>query len=153
MLCYNNYNFCPMLQAMTTLLDETELLSQPADAYMCEAQQVFFRDLLLRQRRELQERIAGEFEDLRDVQPSGDPADIGSAEEQRQWQLRLLEREKKLLDKIDEALDRLARGEYGWCAETGEPIGLKRLLLRPTATLCIEAKERQEQREKHQRHA
>ena len=78
-------------------------------------------------------------------------ADIGAAEEQRQWQLRLLEREKKLLDKIDQALERLARGEYGWCAETGEPIGLKRLLLRPTATLCIEAKERQEQREKHQR--
>ena len=63
----------------------------------------------------------------------------------------LLEREKKLLDKIDQALERLARGEYGWCAETGEPIGLRRLLLRPTATLCIEAKERQEQREKHQR--
>ena len=138
---------------MTTLLNETDLLAQPADAYMNEAQQVFFRELLLRQRRELQERIASEFEDLREVAPSGDPADIGSAEEQRQWQLRLLEREKKLLDKIDEALDRLARGEYGWCAETGEPIGLKRLLLRPTATLCIEAKERQEQRERHQRDA
>ena len=53
---------------------------------------------------------------------------------------RLLEREKKLLDKIDEALERLARGDYGWCQETGEPIGLRRLLLRPTATLCIEAK-------------
>ena len=54
---------------------------------------------------------------------------------------------------LDEALERLARGEYGWCVETGEPIGLKRLLLRPTASLCIEAKERQEQREKHLRHA
>ncbi|WP_175564979.1 TraR/DksA family transcriptional regulator, partial [Pseudomonas aeruginosa] len=45
-----------------------------------------------------------------------------------------------------------ARGDYGWCQETGEPIGLRRLLLRPTATLCIEAKERQEKRERHVRH-
>lgn len=134
-----------------TLTSETELLAQPAEAYMNESQQRFFRELLLAQRAELQARIDDEFAQLREPETSSDPADIGSAEEQRQWQLRLLEREKKLLDKIDQALERLARGEYGWCAETGEPIGLKRLLLRPTATLCIEAKERQEQREKHQR--
>ena len=136
-----------------TLLTETELLAMPADDYMNDAQQQFFRTLLLNQRGELQTRIAEEFETLRERETSSDPADIGSAEEQRQWQLRLLEREKKLLDKIDESLDCLARSEYGWCAETGEPIGLKRLLLRPTASLCIEAKERQEQREKHLRHA
>ena len=134
------------------MLTDAELLAQPADDYMNDAQQAFFRELLLRERRELQLRIAEEFEGLRERDTSSDPADIGSAEEQRQWQLRLLEREKKLLDKIDEALDRLARGEYGWCVETGEPIGLKRLLLRPIASLCIEAKERQEQREKHMRH-
>lgn len=134
------------------MLTDAELLAQPADDYMNDAQQAFFRELLLRERRELQLRIAEEFEGLRERDTSSDPADIGSAEEQRQWQLRLLEREKRLLDKIDEALDRLARGEYGWCRETGEPIGLKRLLLRPTASLCIEAKERQEQREKHMRH-
>jgi DnaK suppressor protein len=134
-------------------MTEAELLAQPVDVYMNEAQQAFFRDLLLRQRAELQTRIAEEFLALREQEPSSDPSDIGTAEEQRQWQLRLLEREKKLLDKIDDSLDALARGEYGWCAETGEPIGLKRLLLRPTTTLCIEAKERQEQREKHQRTA
>jgi DnaK suppressor protein len=134
------------------LLTETELLAQPADDYMNDAQQQFFRALLLSQRGELQTRMAEELETLRERETSSDPADIGSAEEQRQWQLRQLEREKKLLDKIDEALDRLARREYGWCRETGEAIGLKRLLLRPTASLCIEAKERQEQREKHLRH-
>ncbi len=134
-------------------MTEAELLAQPADAYMNEAQQTFFRQLLLHQRAELQARIAEEFQALREQEPSSDPSDIGSAEEQRHWQLRLLEREKKLLDKIDDSLDSLARGEYGRCAETGEPIGLKRLLLRPTTTLCIEAKERQEQREKHQRTA
>ena len=134
-----------------TVFTEAELLAQPADDYMNDAQQRFFRELLLAQRAELQARIDEEFTELRQPEISSDVADIGAAEEQRQWQLRLLEREKKLLDKIDQALERLARGEYGWCAETGEPIGLKRLLLRPTATLCIEAKERQEQREKHQR--
>ena len=134
-----------------TATTEAELLAQPADDYMNDAQQQFFRELLLAQRAELQVRIDEEFTELRQPDTSSDVADIGAAEEQRQWQLRLLEREKKLLDTIDQALERLARGEYGWCAETGEPIGLKRLLLRPTATLCIEAKERQEQREKHQR--
>ncbi|WP_454256617.1 RNA polymerase-binding protein DksA [Pseudomonas sp. Marseille-Q8238] len=127
-----------------------DLLAMPASAYMNAAQQAFFRDLLLAERSALQLRIASEFEQLREQEPSSDPADIGAAEEQRQWQLRLLEREKRLLDKIDQALERLARGEYGWCADTGEPIGLRRLLLRPTASLCIEAKERQEQKEKHQ---
>ena len=96
-------------------------------------------------------RIDEQFAALREQSPGGDPADIGSAEEQRQWHLRVLEREEKLLDKIDAALERLAHGAYGWCIETGEPIGLRRLLLRPTATLCIEAKERQEQRERHLR--
>lgn len=136
---------------MELSVTEQELLQQPDSAYMDGRQQAFFRDLLLAQRQELQARIASEFDGLREHEPSSDPADIGSAEELRQWQLRLLAREKKLLDKIDQALERLARGEYGWCAETGEAIGLRRLLLRPTATLCIEAKERQEQREKHQR--
>ncbi|WP_276487862.1 RNA polymerase-binding protein DksA [Ectopseudomonas mendocina] len=134
-----------------TLPTEAELLAQPANDYMNDGQQQFFRELLLTQRAELQARIEEEFTELRQPDTSSDVADIGAAEEQRQWQLRLLEREKKLLDKIDQALERLARGEYGWCAETGEPIGLNRLLLRPTATLCIEAKERQEQREKHLR--
>jgi len=128
-----------------------ELLAQPAEAYMNNAQQAFFRDLLTRQRKELQQRIDEEFGELREHERPADEADIASREEQRLWQLRLLEREKKLLDKIDQALERLAHGEYGWCRETGEPIGLRRLLLRPTAILCIEAKEREEQRERHQR--
>ena len=131
------------------MLSESELLAMPASAYMNEAQQTFFRQRLREQRSELQRRIDEEFGELREQEPVSDPADLGRAEEQRQWQLRLLEREKKLLDKIDEALERLARGEYGWCSETGEPIGLRRLLLRPTASLCVEAKERQEQRERH----
>lgn len=132
-------------------MTEDELLSQAPAAYMNEIQQQFFRRLLLDQRADLQARIEEEFQALREQEVLSDPADIGSAEEERQWRLRSLEREKKLLDKIDQALERLARGEYGWCEETGEPIGLRRLLLRPTATLCIEAKERQEHKERHLR--
>ncbi|MFV3329710.1 RNA polymerase-binding protein DksA [Pseudomonas sp. NY15437] len=134
-------------------MTEQELLAQPGEAYMSEAQQAYFRALLLDQRDQLQGRIDEEFRSLQDSERASDDADVASREESRQWQLRLLEREKKLLDKIDQALERLARGDYGWCAETGEPIGLRRLLLRPTASLCIEAKERQERRELHVREA
>lgn len=133
-------------------MTEDELLRQPAAAYMNEPQRQYFRNLLLAERDALQARIDQEFRALREQEVHSDPADIGSAEEERHWQLRSLEREKKLLDKIDQALERLARGEYGWCEETGEPIGLRRLLLRPTASLSIEAKERQELRERHLRH-
>lgn len=132
-------------------MTEQELLSLPDETYMDATQQEFFRALLLSQRTELQERISSEFQIMREFEPSSDPSDLGTVEEQRQWQLRLLEREKKLLDKIDEALERISRGEFGWCIETGEPIGLRRLLLRPTATLSIEAKERQERKERHMR--
>lgn len=65
-------------------MTEAELLAQPANAYMSAEQQAFFRDLLLRQREALQARIADEFDALREQEPSSDPADIGSAEEQRQ---------------------------------------------------------------------
>ncbi|MBC3419853.1 RNA polymerase-binding protein DksA [Pseudomonas wayambapalatensis] len=132
-------------------MTEEDLLRQPAEAYMNEPQRQYFRNLLLGQRVELQERIEQDFQALRVQEVHSDPADLGSAEEERHWQLRTLEREKRLLDKIDQALERLAKGDYGWCEETGEPIGLRRLLLRPTATLCIEAKERQELRERHLR--
>ncbi|AYC34957.1 RNA polymerase-binding protein DksA [Pseudomonas cavernae] len=128
-----------------------ELLAQPSNCYMNAAQQAFFHALLRAQRRELQAQIDAEFRQLREQDLSSDANDLGSAEEQRQRQLRLLERQKKLLDKIDQALQRLARGEYGWCAQSGEAIGLRRLLLRPTASLGIDAKQRQEQREKHLR--
>lgn len=75
-------------------MTEAELLAQPLDDYMNAAQQAFFRDLLIRQRAELQARIAEEFQTLRDQEPNSDPSDVGTAEEHRQWQLRLLEREK-----------------------------------------------------------
>lgn len=138
---------------MHLITSEDDLLSQPDEQYMDDAQQAFFQRLLEAQRDDLRKRIDNEMNELREIEPASDEVDVATREEQRQWQLRRLEREKKLLDKIDSALDRLARGEYGWCRETGEPIGLRRLLLRPTAELCIEAKEREERRERHLRDA
>lgn len=138
---------------MHLITSEDDLLSQPDEQYMDDAQQAFFHHLLEAQRDDLRTRIDNEMNELREIEPASDEVDVAAREEQRQWQLRRLEREKKLLDKIDSALDRLARGEYGWCRETGEPIGLRRLLLRPTAELCIEAKEREERRERHLRDA
>lgn len=132
-------------------MNEHELMAQPVEAYMSEAQQASFKQRLETERKELSRQIDAEFQTLRTLEYSADAADIAIREEQQQWQLRQLERQKKLIDKIDAALDRLAQGTYGWCKETGEPIGLGRLLLRPTATLCIEAKQRQEQRERHVR--
>ncbi len=132
-------------------MTEEELLQQPEDAYMNEEQMAFFNRLLHQQREELQNHIDSAIKELRLYEFSSDPADLGSMEEQRQSHLRMLEREKKLLAKIDHSLHLLALGEYGWCEQTGEPIGLHRLLLRPTTTLSIEAKERQERLEKHQR--
>jgi DnaK suppressor protein len=137
----------------TPLLSKEQILAQPDEEYMNEAQLAFFRQMLADEREELRERIDRDFQGLRDYEMPTDPADVGSAEEQRQSQLNMLEREKRLLDKIDHALDRIARGEYGWCEESGDPIGLRRLMLRPTATLSIEAKERQEQLERHVREA
>ena len=122
---------------MHLITSEDDLLSQPDEQYMDDAQQAFFQRLLEAQRDDLRTRIDNEMNELREIEPASDEVDVAAREEQRQWQLRRLEREKKLLDKIDSALDRLARGEYGWCRETGEPIGLRRLLLRPTAELCI----------------
>lgn len=77
-----------------------------------------------------------------------DTIDRSSAETDRNFTLRLLDRDRKLLKKIDDALDRLEKDDFGDCNECGEPIGRKRLLARPVATLCIECKEAQERQEK-----
>lgn len=84
-------------------------------------QQGFFRDLLLSQRNELQARISSDFELMRAFEPTSDPSDLGTVEEQRQWQLRLLEREKKLLDKIDEAWSALHEVSTGGARTPASP--------------------------------
>ena len=79
-----------------------------------------------------------------------DPNDAATQEEEFRLELRTRDRERKLIRKIDQALQRVDDGFYGFCEDTGEPIGIKRLEARPIATLCIEAQERHERMEKTQ---
>ncbi|MBN8283896.1 RNA polymerase-binding protein DksA [Zoogloea sp.] len=130
------------------LLTEAEILAMPEDDYMNPAQLEFFRIRLTRMRDELLENAASTGANLRENELVADPADRATVEEEHALELRVRDRERKLLKKIDEALTRIAQGEYGWCEETGDPIGIGRLLARPTATLSIDAQERRERTQK-----
>ena len=124
------------------------LLETSPDEYMSSEQLASFRRLLLNQRAEL--LTAGEhtLNELREQTKLSDEADRASLEEQRSLAFRMRDRERKLLRKFDAAIARIDAGTFGWCEETGEPIGLARLLARPTATLSIDGQERKEARER-----
>lgn len=130
------------------LLTEAEILAMPEDDYMNPAQLAFFRDRLARMRDELLENAASTGANLRENELVADPADRATVEEEHALELRVRDRERKLIKKIEEALGRIEEGEYGWCEETGDPIGIGRLLARPTATLSIDAQERRERTQK-----
>lgn len=118
---------------------------------MNEMQQEYFRRKLVAWR----EEILAEYEATRTAlsnteRETGDEFDAASEETDTALLLRARDRERKLLAKIDEALERLKEGTYGYCVETGKPIGLARLEARPTAALCIEAQEAHEREERRQ---
>ena len=119
------------------------------EPYMNNDQREYFRRKLLSWRDEI---LRGSNETLRQLKEEesrvADMSDWASFETERNFQLRARDRERKLLSKIDEALRRIEEGTYGFCEETQEPIGLRRLEARPIATLSIEAQERHERREK-----
>ncbi|NOT66835.1 MAG: RNA polymerase-binding protein DksA [Methylophilaceae bacterium] len=129
-------------------LDEAALLAMPPQDYMNAQQLAFFRQRLEAQRNELIKNLASTGEHLRESEEMADPADRATQEEEHTIELRTRDRERKLLHKVESALNRIERKEYGYCKETGEPIGLRRLLARPTAGLTIEAQERHELRER-----
>jgi len=129
-------------------LTETELLRAPASQYMNAEQLTFFRERLIETQKELLEKADLTSERLREHELEADPTDQATIEEEYALELRARDRERKLLKKIDEALRRIDEGSYGYCEETGEPIGIPRLLARPTATLTIEAQSRREQKQK-----
>ncbi|QHS09792.1 RNA polymerase-binding protein DksA [Sinimarinibacterium sp. NLF-5-8] len=114
------------------------------DDYMNEAQLQFFRERLLQMREEVVQRELDVKERLHDREVFADPADRASAEEEHWLDLRLRERESLLIRKVDEALRRIDAREYGYCEKTGDPIGIPRLLARPTATTCIDVKSQDE---------
>ena len=130
-------------------LREAELLAMPETEYMNEQQIDFFRARLQAQKDDLLSNAGETTEHLReDTTIVPDPADRATIEEEHALELRTRDRERKLLKKISQALNRLDTGEYGFCDETGEPIGLPRLLARPTATLSLEAQQRRELKQK-----
>ena len=129
-------------------LTEAELLTMPEKDYMNAAQLAFFKSRLSVMRDEILEKAAETVEHMREIEAVADPADRATVEEEHTRELRTRDRERKLLRKIEESIARIDDGSYGWCAETGEPIGVPRLLARPTATLSIEAQERRERLQK-----
>ena len=129
-------------------LTEAQLLRAPASQYMNVEQLAFFRERLRAMQKELLEKAGLTSEHLREHELESDPTDQATIEEEYALELRTRDRERKLLKKIDESLRRIEDGSYGYCEETEEPIGVPRLLARPTATLSIEAQARREQKQK-----
>jgi DnaK suppressor protein len=130
------------------VLTEEALLKMPESDYMNAAQLAFFKDRLLKMKQELLDNAGLTSEHLRENDMVPDPADRATIEEEHALELRTRDRERKLMKKIDESLMHIEDGSYGWCEETGDPIGLPRLLARPTATLSIEAQQRRELKQK-----
>lgn len=121
-------------------LTEETIREMDDEDYMNEAQLAFFRERLLQMRQEVLVREVDVKERLHQREVFADPADRATAEEEHWLDLRLRERESLLLRKIDEAIKRIADREYGYCEKTGDPIGIPRLLARPTATVCVDIK-------------
>ncbi|MCJ8052059.1 RNA polymerase-binding protein DksA [Shinella curvata] len=134
---------------MSEKIDLSNFVLDEGEEFMNGRQRAYFRAKLnawkndiLREARETLDHLAEESANHPDL------ADRASSETDRAIELRARDRQRKLISKIDAALQRLDEGTYGYCEETGEPIGLKRLDARPIATLSIEAQERHERREK-----
>jgi len=127
---------------------EGELLKMPESAYMNDQQLAFFKYRLQQMEQELLQNADETTEHLRETVIVPDPADRATIEEEHALELRTRDRERKLLKKVQQALARIESGEYGYCEETGEPIGVPRLLARPTATLSLEAQQRREIKQK-----
>lgn len=119
------------------------------EPYMNPKQLTYFRQKLLKWREELLEQSNKTLEQMREEKlRETDLVDQGSSEAESSFELRTRDRARKLIKKIDAALERIDDGSYGYCEETGEEIGIKRLEARPIATLCLEAQERHERLEK-----
>ncbi len=129
-------------------LTEEEILKMPESDYMNPAQLEFFRERLLEMERDIRNNADETTEHLRETVIVPDPADRATIEEEHALELRTRDRERKLLKKIKQSLERIDSRDYGFCEETGDPIGIPRLLARPTATLSLEAQQRRELRQK-----
>lgn len=140
----NNWKLKPVDQ-----LSDAELIAMPEEAYMNETQLAFFRRVLTTLKQDILSNAGQTTENLRaDTVVVPDPADRATIEEEHALELRTRDRERKLLKKIEQSLARIDSGDYGYCDETGEAIGVGRLLARPTANLSLEAQQRRELKQK-----
>lgn len=140
----NNWKTKPV-EALT----DAEIVAMPDDEYMNDVQLAYFRAQLSKLKQDMHQNAGETAENLReDTVVVPDPADRATIEEEHALELRTRDRERKLLKKIEQAIARIDAGEYGYCDETGEPIGVPRLLARPTATLSLEAQQRRELKQK-----
>ena len=140
----NNWKTKPVEQ-----LTDAELLSMPDSEYMNDKQMAVFRLKLSILKQDILNSASDTTEHLReDTVVVPDPADRATIEEEHALELRTRDRERKLLKKIEQSINRIDAGDYGYCDETGEPIGVGRLLARPTATLSLEAQQRRELKQK-----
>ncbi|WP_409307302.1 RNA polymerase-binding protein DksA [Pectobacterium sp. B1J-3] len=130
-----------------TAQEELQILAMPEADYMNPTQLAFFQRRLVCERSTLLHHIDELKGSIQQGEQYSDEGDKAMREEELRMLFRQIDRESRLLPKIDAALQRIRLGEYGYCRETGEPIGLRRLLLRPTAELSIDAKETQEIKE------
>lgn len=131
-----------------TLLTEEQILKMGEKDYMNEAQLAFFKARLQQLERDLRKNADETTEHLRETVLVPDPADRATIEEEHALELRTRDRERKLLKKVQQSIASIDSGDYGWCEETGDPIGIPRLLARPTATLSLEAQQRRELKQK-----
>jgi DnaK suppressor protein len=126
-------------------LSDAEVIAMPDSEYMNNVQMAFFRLKLVQLKNEVLSNASETTEHLReDTVVVPDPADRATIEEEHALELRTRDRERKLLKKIEQSIQRIDSGDYGYCDETGEAIGVGRLLARPTASLSLEAQERRE---------
>lgn len=131
-----------------SVLTDEDILRMPPEDYMNAVQLQFFKAKLLAMRAEILDNARETGEHLKENEVFADPNDRATVEEENMLEQRVRDRERKLLKKIEQSLARIERGEYGYCLETGEPIGIPRLLARPTAELSIEAQEKHERMER-----
>ena len=131
-----------------TLTDD-EVKAMPDAEYMNDLQMAFFRHKLSILKQDIHNSAGATTEHLReDTSVVPDPADRATIEEEHALELRTRDRERKLLKKIEQSIGRIDSGDYGYCDETGEAIGVGRLIARPTASLSLEAQQRRELKQK-----
>ncbi|MFC0136235.1 RNA polymerase-binding protein DksA [Massilia eurypsychrophila] len=130
------------------LLSEDEIRAMNEKDYMNPAQLAFFKARLQQLEKDLLKNAGETTEHLRETVLVPDPADRATIEEEHALELRTRDRERKLLKKVQQSIAAIDGGDYGWCEETGEPIGIPRLIARPTATLSLEAQQRRELKQK-----